>query len=129
MTSPLYLPKKPQEVKHSAKHTKGSAFSSKKKYSKRTKRNLIQTTAQKKESFSEMMRILPVTRVERTRTSSLVLRIIKLPWIKPKEIQASLWSLNEVLMQHFPIPAHPSSLLNGQGPGSFPSLNLCRDRF
>lgn len=64
MTSPLYLPKKPKQVEHSAKHTKGSAFSSKEKYLGKKKGNLIQTTAQKKkkkESVSEMMRILPVT--------------------------------------------------------------------
>lgn len=70
MTSPLYLPKKPKQAEHFAKRTKGSAFSSKKKYLKRTKRNLIQTTAQKK-SFSERMRILQLTGVGRKLASLL----------------------------------------------------------
>lgn len=70
MTSPLYLPRKPKQVERFAKYTEGSAFSSKNKYWKRTKRNSIQTTAPKK-SFSERMRILLLTGVGRKCTSLL----------------------------------------------------------
>lgn len=124
-------PLSPQETQAGwafCKTHQGVSFQFKRGILEKNKKEFDPNHCTKKESFSEMMRILPVTWVVRKYTNLLIWRIIKLPWRKPKEIQASLWSLNEVLMWHFPISAHPSSLLEEQGPGNFPSPNLCRGR-